>query len=202
MTDTKDDQTHQQSKPSDQNASKLPNHIEEKTTDIKTSKRAGKYVIVGICVTIFNYILYAVFANFIIKNNDLIWLSSFISTAITTIVAYLAHSRITWKERHVTKYSILRFFIWNAMLAIAISPLLTQLFGYLTPLYDFAYHICTAIHLPFSYDFVLTTGAFALTSLVIMVLNFLFYDKFVFGKTSGNTSSKSSTNSSNTTKHL
>ena len=57
------------------------------------------------------------------------------------------------------------------------------LFSLITPLYEFAYNICTAIHLPFTYEFVLTTGAFALTSIVTMILNFLFYDKFVFGKT-------------------
>ena len=38
------------------------------------------------------------------------------------------------------------------------------------------------MHLPFSYEFVLTTGAFALNALVIMIINFLFYDRFVFGK--------------------
>lgn len=152
----------------------------EKTT---TAKRAGKYTIVGICVTLFNYGLYAILANLVINNNDLLWLSNFIATAVTTIVAYFAHSRITWKERNITKHSVIRFFIWNAILTVAIAPVFTQLFSLLTPLYDFAYNICTAIHLPFSYEFVLTTGAFVLTSLVIMVLNFLFYDKFVFGKT-------------------
>lgn len=74
----------------------------------------------------------------------------------------------------------MRFFIWNALLAILISPALTQLFSFFTPLYELAFNITNAIHLSFSYEFILTTGAFALTSVVIMVLNFLFYDKFVF----------------------
>lgn len=150
--------------------------------DVKTSKHAARYLIVGILVTAFNYALFAILSNLIIKNNDLIWLSNFIATAITTIVAYFAHSRITWKERKITKYSIIRFFIWNAMLTIAIAPGFTQLFSLLTPLYEFAFNITSAIHLPFSYEFVLTTGAFVLNSIVIMILNFLFYDKFVFGK--------------------
>lgn len=150
--------------------------------DVKTSKHAARYLIVGILVTAFNYAFFAILSNLIIKNNDLIWLSNFIATAITTIVAYFAHSRITWKERKITKYSIIRFFIWNAMLTIAIAPGFTQLFSLLTPLYEFAFNITSAIHLPFSYEFVLTTGAFVLNSIVIMILNFLFYDKFVFGK--------------------
>ena len=151
-------------------------------TDVKTSKHAFRYLIVGICVTGFNYALFAILSNLIIKDNDLIWLSNFIATAVTTIVAYIAHSKITWKERTVTKHSLIRFFIWNAMLAIAIAPALTQLFSLLTPLYEFAYNITSAIHLPFTYEFVLTTGAFVLNSIVIMILNFLFYDRFVFGK--------------------
>lgn len=151
-------------------------------TDVKTSKHALRYLIVGILVTIFNYVLFAILSNLIIKNNNLIWLSNFIATAVTTIVAYIAHSRITWKERTVTKHSIIRFFIWNTMLAIAIAPGFTQLFSLFTPLYEFAYNITSAIHLPFTYEFVLTTGAFILNSIVIMILNFLFYDKFVFGK--------------------
>ncbi|MBR2710057.1 GtrA family protein [Candidatus Saccharibacteria bacterium] len=150
--------------------------------DVKTSKHASRYLIVGILVTVFNYALFAILSNLIIKNNDLIWLSNFIATAITTIVAYFAHSRITWKEREVTKHSIIRFFIWNIILTVAIAPGFTQLFSLFTPLYKLAYDITSAIHLPFSYEFVLTTGAFALNSIVIMILNFLFYNKFVFGK--------------------
>ena len=150
--------------------------------DVKTSKHAVRYLIVGILVTGFNYALFAILSNLIIQDNNLIWLSNFIATAITTIVAYLAHSRITWKERNVTRHSIIKFFIWNAIITIAIAPGFTQLFSLFTPLYEFAHNITSAIHLPFSYEFVLTTGAFVLNSIVIMILNFLFYDKFVFGK--------------------
>ena len=158
------------------------NNSSDSQKDVKTSRHAIRYFIVGVLVTGFNYALFAILSNLIIKNNDLIWLSNFIATAVTTIVAYFAHSKITWKERTVTKHSVIRFFIWNAMLTVAIAPGLTQLFSLLTPLYEFAYNITSAIHLPFTYEFVLTTGAFILNSIVIMIINFLFYDKFVFGK--------------------
>ncbi|MBQ2672916.1 MAG: hypothetical protein IJI42_10420 [Methanobrevibacter sp.] len=153
---------------------------ERPTQDVKTSQHALRYFFVGVGITLFNYVLFAIIANLIIKNNNFLWLSNLIATSITVIVAYIAHSKITWKERDVTKYSIMRFFIWNALLAILISPALTQLFSFFTPLYELAFNITNAIHLSFSYEFILTTGAFALTSVVIMVLNFLFYDKFVF----------------------
>lgn len=150
--------------------------------DVKTSQHALRYLFVGIGITLFNYVLFVIIANLIIKNNDFLWLSNLIATSITVIVAYIAHSKITWKERNVTKSSIIRFFIWNAMLAIIISPALTQFFSIFTPLYEFVFNITTAMRLPFSYEFILTTGTFILTSGVIMILNFFFYDRFVFGK--------------------
>ncbi len=159
-------------------SSKLP-----KSNDVKTSRRATRYLFVGISLTVFNYVLYTILANLIINNNDYLWLSTFISTVFTTILAYILHSKITWKERRVTKHSIIRFFIWNAILAIAIGPWLTQLFSFITPLYDLAFNISTTLNLPFTYEFIQSTGAFVLTSIVTMILNYLFYDRFVFGKT-------------------
>ena len=162
--------------------SKLAESQSSSANDVKTSKHAARYFFVGLGITLFNYALFAIISNVFINDNNLLWLSNLIATALTTIVAYIAHSKITWKERHVTKAAIIRFFIWNALLAFLIAPSLTQLFGMLTPLYDFAYNISSTLHLPFTYEFILTTGAFGLNSIVIMIINFLFYDRFVFQK--------------------
>lgn len=154
----------------------------KETKEIKTSKRAGRYLIVGILLTAFNYGLYSAIARLIIKNNDYLWAATLISTIATTFVAYFSHSKITWKERGISKTAIYKFFIWNLFFAFAVGPWLTQLFSFVTPLYELAFNICQNIGIGFSYDFIQSTGAFALTSLVIMVLNYLFYDKFVFGE--------------------
>ena len=154
-----------------------------KTTTTKTSTHAGRYLIIGIILTVFSYILYTILSNVIIKDNNLIWLSTLIGTTITALLAYILHSKITWKERTVTKTAKYKFFIWNLALAFIISPSLTQIFSFATPLYKFAFSITEFLHLPFSYDFVLTTGAFVLATTITTVLNFFFYDKFVFGKT-------------------
>lgn len=150
--------------------------------DVATSRHAIRYFFVGVGVNVVNYIIYTILSNLIIKNNDFLWLSNMIATIITIFVGYLAHSNITWKERNVAKSSIIRFFIWNALIAIIINPALVQFFSIFTPLYEFAFSITSAIHLPFTYEFVLTTGAFVLTAIVVMILNFLFYDRFVFPK--------------------
>ena len=155
-----------------------------KKTDTKTSQHAARYVIVGIVLTVFNYVLYSILANIIIKNEELLWLATLIATAITTILAYILHSKITWKEREVTKTAIYKFFIWNGLLIFPIGPGLTQFFALFTPLYELAYQICQNLHLGFSYDFIQSTGAFVFTTAVTMIMNFLLYDKFVFGKKS------------------
>jgi len=150
------------------------------TSETKTFVHANRYLIIGIILSIFNYAFYTILANVIIKNNDLLWLSTLISTVATTILAYLLHSKITWKERDPGKTGIIKFFIWNFITAIIINPSLTQLFSLITPLYEIAFNISNSINLPFSYDFIQSTGAFILTAIITMILNFLFYDKFVF----------------------
>lgn len=167
----------------DSNPKHKPKSAKE-TNDVQNSKHATRYLIIGTCLALFNYGFYAVLANLIIKNNNLIWLSTFIATAATTILAYILHSKITWKERPISKTAIYKFFIWNIILTVAVGPVLTQLFSFITPLYDWAYGIIQALQIPFSYDFVLTTGAFILTTAVVTIMNFFLYDKFVFGKSS------------------
>ena len=152
--------------------------------DVKTSKHAIRYLLVGISLTVFNYGTYSIIANLIINNNDLLWLSSFIASALTTILAYFLHSKITWKERSPGKTGVYKFFLWNIILTFVINPLFTQLFGLITPLYEFAYSIISSLNLPFTFEFVQSTGAFILTAIIVMILNFLLYDRFVFGKTS------------------
>ena len=146
-----------------------------------STKRAGKYIIIGIILTVFNFIIYTILAR-LINNNDLLWIDTIISYTLATFLAYILHSKITWQERNPGKSGIFKFFAWNFLTALAISPFLTWLFGFLTPFYKFAHQISTNIHLPFDYDFVESTGIFCLVTIITMILNYIFYDKLVFGK--------------------
>lgn len=144
-------------------------------------KRIGKFAIIGAILAIFNYLIYTLIARLILNNNELLWIDSIISYTLATFLAYLLHSKITWKERHITKHSILMFFLWNGITGFLISPFFTWLFGHLTGLYHFIFDISAAIHLPFDYAFIESTTIFCLTTCVTMILNYLFYDKLVFG---------------------
>lgn len=159
------------------------NDKSEKPQSTKTSQHASRYLIIGIILTLFNYVVYAILANFIFNNENLLWLAIFISTALSTILAYVLHSKITWKERDPGKSGVYKFFIWNILATVLINPVLTQLFSYITPIYDLGFNVSNNLHLPFTYDFIQSTGAFILTTIITMIINFLFYDKFVFGKT-------------------
>ena len=86
----------------------------------ETKKRAGKFIIIGIVLTLFNFGLYTLIARLIINNNDFLWLSTLLSTLATTFLAYFLHSKITWKERDPGKLGIIKFFIWNLLAALII----------------------------------------------------------------------------------
>lgn len=177
---------------------KIPTHSKttSKTTPQAPAKSAAPkarpiiYFIVGLTITAFNFGAYTFIARLLIQNNDYLWLSNLIATFLSTILAFILHSRITWKDRQITKLNIIKFFAWNALLTFIISPLFTWLFSLFGDLYHFAYDITTAMHLPFDYNFIQSTGAFVLTSVVVMVINYFFYDRFVFPRQS--TSSKTS----------
>ncbi|MBO4276271.1 glycosyltransferase [Candidatus Saccharibacteria bacterium] len=146
-----------------------------------TTKRVGKFTIIGIVLSIFNFLVYTFLARIIFSGNELLWLDSMISYALATILAYLLHSKITWKERFPGRSGIIKFFIWNFLTALLISPFFTWLFGLLTPLYQGTHQLSTNLNLPFDYNFIESTFIFYLVTLVTMILNYLFYDKLVFG---------------------
>ncbi len=145
-------------------------------------KRIIKFIGVGFTNTLIGYIVYtllmmAAFAG----NAEMAPLATGLSGAVATIVAFILHSKITWRERDPGKLGVIKFFIWNILSAILIRPALAALFELPVGLYQFAYMITSAMHLPFNYDFVQSTGIYVGLTVVTMVLNFICYEKFVFG---------------------
>lgn len=145
--------------------------------------RGLKFVIVGIILTITQYLFYTFLAHVIFNNNDLLWLCSGISYIFATILAFVLHSNITWKERKPTNHGIIMFFIWNAITAFAIAPFFTWLFKFNQPIHNFLYSISFGMGFSFTYEFVESTTIFIFVTLITLTLNFLFYDRLVFGKT-------------------
>ena len=160
----------------------MANDKPHKSSEKKILLRASKFTIIGIILALINFGIYTLLARTVFGNsNELLWLDSLISYLLTAIAAYILHSRVTWREHHPTKTGVIKFFAWNIITAVIISPLLTLIFSHITPVYEFIFNISSSIHLPFDYAFIEATGIFVFTSLVTMVLNYLFYDKLVFG---------------------
>jgi hypothetical protein len=63
-----------------------------------------------------------------------------------------------------------------------IRPLLLALFIKLDGLYSFVYELSQDLHLPFSQDFIANTGAFGFMVIIVLVYNYLVYDRFVFNQ--------------------
>ncbi|MBR3204323.1 GtrA family protein [Candidatus Saccharibacteria bacterium] len=149
----------------------------------KVKQRAGKYFVFGVLNTLIGYGIYEVLALTVFSGERLLPFATLVSGAVSILTGYLLHSKFTWKERKVGKKEVGKFFVWNVVMSTAIRPLLTAFFelSIFDPLYKLAYNICQFIHIPFSYEFVRSTGIFVLMTAVVMVINFLVYDKFVFG---------------------
>jgi putative flippase GtrA len=145
------------------------------------TKQKGKYFIFGLLNTGINYGIYEALALLVFTEDNQLWIATLISGAISIFVGYFLHSRFTWKDREVGKKQLGKFFIWNVVMNVAIRPLLTMFFGLFGFLYKFVFGICQSIGIGFSYEFVETTGNYVLMTAVVMVINFLVYDKFVFG---------------------
>ncbi len=146
------------------------------------TKQKGKYLIFGVLNTAINYGMYEALALLVFTAENQLWLATLISGFVSIFVGYYLHSQFTWKDRKVGKTELGKFFIWNVVMNIAIRPALTWFFGLFGFLYKFAYDIFQAIGIGFSYEFVETTGNYVLMTAVVMVINFLVYDRFVFGK--------------------
>lgn len=142
--------------------------------------RKVKFIIVGIILTLFNFLIYTFFARVIFSSNDLLWLDSIVAYLLTTFLAYFMHCKITWKDRHPTKTGIVGFFFWNIVTAIAISPFFTWFFTLFKSLYEFLFNFSSMLSLPFDYNFIESTFVFCFTTLITMILNYLFYDRLVF----------------------
>ena len=143
--------------------------------------RGLKFVIVGIILTLTQYLFYTFLVHVIFNNNDLLWLCSGISYIFATILAFILHSNITWKERKPTNHGIIMFFIWNAITAFAIAPFFTWLFKFNAPIHNFLYSLSFSMGFNFTYEFVESTTIFVFVTMITLTLNFLFYDRLVFG---------------------
>ena len=64
----------------------------------KTTIRIGKFTLIGIILSLFNFLVYTFLARVIMNTNELLWLDSLIAYASATVLAYILHSKSPGKS--------------------------------------------------------------------------------------------------------
>lgn len=147
----------------------------------KSGRHAMKYVLVGVFITLFDFVVYTVLVKLVFRTNDALEISTAVATVLATILAYILHSRITWRDRKPAKFGVVKFFLWNGLVAVVLKPFTAWVVGMWTGLFQFALGVSQWLRLPFDYETIEYLGVYGIATLVIMILNYFFYDKLVFG---------------------
>ena len=140
-----------------------------------------RYAGVGISVTIVDYVIYTVLVKTLLTG-DVLWVASAISGLAAAVVAYVLHKNITWKNRDPGKTGVIKFFAWNALTMLVIRPALVWELGRMSRFYQFLFETAQSLRLPVDYRLVESTTIYLIAVLVVVILNFLVYDRVVFGK--------------------
>ncbi|MCL2001870.1 GtrA family protein [Candidatus Saccharibacteria bacterium] len=143
---------------------------------MKTNQRIGIFALVGVANTLFDYILFMIFANFF--NNAL---ASVVSATFAMVVAFFLHKKFTWGDRKTSRTSMIQFLVVTASVMWGLRTLLIwglteASVGFMAPLYGFAHFILRFL----PYDFVVRTGIFAIATLATLTVNYILYNKVIF----------------------
>lgn len=135
---------------------------------------------VGTLNTLCDFICYSILMYIIPQSAFKITLVAIISGTVALGVAYLTHSRVTWRERDKDKKSAMKFFIATGGGLWVLRPLLLNILLAIEGFYAFLYTVSHPI-LPFlDFEFVKNTSAFIIMTVIILFYNFIVYDKIVF----------------------
>lgn len=153
----------------------------QKTTKKAKNKRPYIFLGVGAINTLVDFCFYTFLMLTFFKNGSII-LAGIISGTFALFFAFLTHSLITWKGSKITYTTLLKFVIFTGFGMWILRPLLLRIFSELSGLYNKIYEISLSIKLPLSYNFIVSTGAFGFMIILILIYNYLAYDRFVFSK--------------------
>jgi putative flippase GtrA len=166
--------------------------------DTASSKRPMIFLGVGVFNTLLDFGFYSLLTLTIFKGDDKIALAGVVSGTFALLCAFVTHSFITWRGAHIGMPTIVKFIAFTGFGMWVIRPALLALFIKLGGLYTWAHSLSETLRLPFSYDFVANTGAFGFMVVIVLIYNYLVYDRFVFNEKSSGASaaSQASTSSS------
>ena len=146
------------------------------------SKRPLVFLSVGIVNTLLDFGFYTLLTGVFFEQESQIAIAGLISGTFALLIAFLTHGLITWRGAHLSRQALIRFFIFTGFGMWVIRPLLLSLFIKLSGVYRAADQLLDKVGVNFSYDFVANTGAFGLMLAILLVYNYVVYERYVFTK--------------------
>lgn len=143
-------------------------------------RRKVVFLLVGVFNTALDFSFYTFLTSTAFKNGHNIATAGFISGTFALFSAFVTHSFITWRGANITKHTFMKFFLFTGFGMWVIRPLLLAVFIHLTSVYSSVQRLVGNIGLNFSYNFIANSGAFGLMLLIVLIYNFLTYDRYVF----------------------
>ncbi len=146
------------------------------------NKRPLVFLAVGVLNTLLDFSFYTLLTQTVFKDPSQIGLAGIISGTFSLFCAFLTHSFITWRGTNISHRTVLKFVIATGFGMWVLRPLLLKLFISFTAVYSWAHHLSQTVGLNFSQHFIASTGAFGFMIIIVLVYNYITYDRFVFKK--------------------
>jgi putative flippase GtrA len=156
--------------------------MSEAGNSTQKSKRPLVFLAVGIGNTLLDFAFYILLTQVFLRGEENIALAGIISGTFALICAFLTHGLITWRGKEVSHRTAFKFFVFTGFGMWVIRPLLLALFIKLGGLYDWAHSVSQSLSLPFSREFIASTGAFGFMVIIVLIYNYVVYNRFVFNK--------------------
>ncbi len=147
-----------------------------------TVRRSGIFLLVGGFNTLVDFCVYTLLIHILPEGPSQIAIVGILSGSFALILAFFTHSLFTWKDRHIGALAIVKFFVITGIGMWIIRPLLLVVFVYLSSLLVPVDFFFNNFGVSISQSFIINTSAFLLMTLVMLVYNYLAYDRIVFSK--------------------
>lgn len=143
-------------------------------------KRPLIFLGVGIINTLLDYLFFMFLTQILLQPPEQIGIAGIISGTFSLVCALLTHSLITWRGARISRKTVFKFIAFTGFGMWVIRPVLLSLFASFGLLHAWVYAAISTANLPFSYDFVVNTTAFGLMVVILLIYNYVVYDRIVF----------------------
>lgn len=155
-----------------------------------TYKQPLTFLMVGAANTLLDFGFYTFLTLTILTSSNQIAIAGLVSGTFALACAFTTHSLITWRGSYIDRKTILKFMGFTGFGMWVMRPLLLSLFIQLDGLYVWIHQFSQLFSLPFTYSFIANTGAFGLMAVIVLIYNYITYDRFVFKKATTRTGQK------------